>query len=39
MASFKVLEAPMYLAFTVEKVTSSCLQARQVIEPLASMNT
>jgi len=39
MASFAASEAPMYSASTVEKATSGCLRARQVIAPPASMNT
>jgi len=39
MASFVASEASMYSASTVEKVTSGCLRARQVIAPPAGMNT
>jgi len=39
MASFAVSGARKYSASTVEKATSGCLQARQVIAPPASMNT
>jgi len=37
MVSFAASEAPMYSASTVEKATSGCLRARQVIAAPASM--
>jgi len=39
MASFAASEAPMYSASTIEKATSGCLRACQVIAPPASRNT
>jgi len=39
MASFVVLVAPMYLASNLEKETSGYLRPRQVIAPLARLNS